>query len=140
MTIYKHGTYGEFASSVGEVAAQSGTVAVFVGAAPVNLIRGYAERVNAPVKLNNMNDVQNLMGYSKNWSAFDLCEVFKLHFDNNSGNIGPIVAINVLDPATHKKSGETTKSVTFVNGRAAFESDTIILDTLVIANSVENTD
>lgn len=140
MAIYKHGTYGEFASSVGEVAAQSGTVAVFVGAAPVNLIRGYAERVNSPVKLNNMNDVQNLLGYSKNWSAFDLCEVFKLHFDNNSGNIGPVVAINVLDPATHKKSGETTKSVTFVNGRAAFESDTIILDTLVIANSVENTD
>ena len=140
MADYKHGTYGEFADSIGEVATQSGTVAVYVGAAPVNLIRGYADRVNAPVRLNNVSDVYTLMGYSKNWAAFDLCEAFKLHFDNASGNVGPIVAINVLDPATHKKTEETTKSVTFVNGRATFESDTIILDTLVVADSVENTD
>ena len=140
MSIYKHGTYGEFADSIGAVATQGGTVAVYVGAAPVNLIRGYAERVNSPVKLTSMNDVRAFMGYSKNWGTFDLCEAFKLHFDNAAGNVGPIVAINVLNPATHKKTGDTTKSVTFVNGRAAFESDTIILDTLVIANSVEGTD
>ncbi len=140
MAIYKHGTYGEFADSIGQVATQGGTVAVYVGAAPVNLIRGYAGSVNTPVKLASMSDVQAHMGYSKNWAAFDLCEAFKVHFDNASGNIGPIVAINVLDPATHKKAEETTKSVTFVNGRATFESDTIILDTLVIADSVENTD
>lgn len=140
MAIYKHGTYGEFADSIGAVATQGGTVAVYVGAAPVNLIRGYAASVNSPVKLTSMNDVHAVMGYSKNWGAFDLCEAFKLHFGNASGNVGPIVAINVLDPAVHKKTAETTKSVTFVNGRAAFESDTIILDTLVIANSVENTD
>ena len=140
MTDYKHGTYGEFADSIGAVATQGGTVAVYVGAAPVNLTRGYAARVNSPVKLTSMSDVQAFMGYSKNWGAFDLCEAFKLHFGNASGNVGPIVAINVLDPATHKKTGETTKSVTFVNGRATFESDTIILDTLVVADSVEGTD
>ena len=140
MAIYKHGTYGEFADSIGAVATQGGTVAVYVGAAPVNLIRGYAARVNSPVKLTSMNDVREFMGYSKNWGAFDLCEAFKLHFDNPLGNVGPIVAINVLDPAVHKKTGETTKSVTFVNGRASFESDTIILDTLVIAESVEGVD
>ena len=140
MAIYKHGTYGEFADSIGAVATQGGTIAVYVGAAPVNLIRGYAERVNSPVKLTSMNDVQAFMGYSKNWGAFDLCEAFKLHFGNSAGNVGPIVAINVLDPATHKKTAATTKSVTFVNGRAAFESDTVILDTLVVADSVEGTD
>ena len=140
MANYKHGTYGEFADSIGEVATQSGTVAVYVGAAPVNLTRDYAKRVNTPVKLTSMSDVRAFMGYSKNWAGFDLCEAFKLHFDNASGNIGPIVAINVLDPATHKKAESTTKSVTFVNGRATIESDTVILDTLVIADSVENTD
>ena len=140
MSIYKHGTYGEFADSIGAVATQGGTVAVYVGAAPVNLIRGYADRVNSPVKLTSMNDVYAFMGYSKNWGAFDLCEAFKLHFSNASGNVGPIVAINVLDPAVHKKTAASTKSVTFVNGRAAFESDTIILDTLVIADSVEGVD
>jgi phage tail sheath protein FI len=140
MADYKHGTYGEFAESVGEVATQSGTIAVYVGAAPVNLIRGYGEYVNAPVMLADFEAVKRYMGYSKNWAAFDLCEAFKLHFNNAAGNVGPIVAINVLDPATHKKSTPTTKSLTFVNGRASFESDTIILDTLAVAESVEGVD
>ena len=140
MSNYKHGTYGEFAESIGGVATQSGTVAVYVGIAPVHLTRGFSESVNAPVKLANMKNVQVYMGYSKNWGNFDLCEAFHVHFANPIGNVGPIVAINVLNPATHKKSTATTKSITITNGRATFESDTIILDTLVIADRVEGTD
>lgn len=137
---YKHGTYGEFAASIGAAAAQGGTVVVCVGAAPVNLIRGYAERVNSPVKLNSFNEAKRNVGYSANWSAFDLCEVFKVCFDNKMGNIGPVVAINVLDPDTHKKAQATTTQLTFVNGQATIKSDTIILDTLVLAEKVEGTD
>ena len=140
MSNYKHGTYGEFAESIGAVAAQSGTVAVYVGIAPVNLIRGYGKYVNTPVKLSNFEAVKRNMGYSENWDAFGLCEAFKVHFDNEAGNVGPIVAINVLDPATHKKSTPKTANLSFVNGRAAFKSDTIILDTLAIAESVEGVD
>ena len=141
MADYKHGTYGEFAASVGEVATQSNTVAVYVGTAPVNLIRGYAECVNAPVKLANIADVRRYFGYSDNWDAFTLCEAFYLHFNNpDSANIGPVVAINVLDPAKHVKADETTQTLTFVKGRATIDSDTIILDTLVLAGKVEGTD
>lgn len=140
MSDYKHGTYGEFADSIGEVATQGSMVAVYVGVAPVNLIRGFGEYVNTPVKLTDFNSVKRTMGYSENWTAFDLCEAFKLHFDNVAGNVGPIVAINVLDPATHRKSTPTTVSLSFVNGRAAFKSDTIILDTFVIEESVEGVD
>ena len=140
MSEYKHGTYGEFVSSVGKVAAQSGTIPVYVGIAPINLVRGYADFVNTPVKLADINAVKSRMGYSSNWSSFDLCEAFALHFDNDAGNIGPIVAINVLDPAKHKKAEQTTQSLTFVNGTATIISDTIILDTLVLAEKVEGTD
>ena len=140
MAIYKHGTYGEFANSIGRVATSSGTVAVYVGAAPVNLVRGYAERVNTPVRITTMLDAQSFMGYSVNWDSFDLCEAFKLHFDNAAGNVAPIVAINVLNPATHKNSTATTTSVNFVNGQATIKSDTIILDTLAVAESVEGVD
>ena len=140
MSEYKHGTYGEFVSSVVEPASESGTVAVYVGVAPVNLIRGYAKYVNAPVKLSNFADVKRCFGYSANWAKFDLCEAFHLHFDNVAGNVGPIVAINVLDPATHKKAQATTKEIAFANGSAVIKSDTIILDTLVLADKVEGTD
>lgn len=137
---YKHGTYGEFASSIGALATQSGTVAAYVGIAPVNLVRGYAQYVNNPVKLTDFATATRYMGYSKNWPQFDLCEAFKLHFNNQLGSVGPIVAINVLDPAVHKKTAQTTKTLSFINGRATFESDTIILDTLVLADKVEGTD
>lgn len=140
MADYKHGTYGEFADSIGAAATQSGTIAVYVGKAPVNLVRGYKAYVNAPVALVDFASVTGRMGYSGNWALFDLCEAFKLHFNNTSGNIGPIVAINVLDPDKHKKASATTVSLTFVNGRATFESDTIILDTFVLADKVEGTD
>ena len=139
---YMHGTYGEFAESIGRVATQSGTLAVYVGLAPVNLIRGYAtaNAVNAPVLINNWAGVQRTMGYSPDWAKFSLCEAFKVHFDNSYGNAGPIVAINVLDPATHKKGTATTVHVTFANKRATIKSDTIVLDTLALADKVEGTD
>lgn len=137
---YKHGTYGEFAASIGAVATPSGTVAVYVGVAPVNLVRGYASFVNSPVKLTDFSAAARYMGYSNNWAQFSLCEAFKLHFNNPLGNVGPIVAINVLDPAIHTKGTQSTQSLSFVNGRATFLSDTIILDTLVLADKVEGTD
>ena len=140
MADYKHGTYGEFAESIGNIGTQSGTIAVYVGVAPVNLVRGYAKYVNAPVKLASFSAAKRYMGYTDNWADFDLCEAISTHLDNSAGNAGPIVAINVLDPATHKKQTETTKELTFVNGRATIESDTIILDTLVLADKVEGTD
>ena len=140
MADYKHGTYGEFAESIGSVGTQGSTIAVYVGVAPVNLVRGYGKYVNAPVKLANFSAAKRYMGYSDNWADFDLCEAIATHLNNASGNAGPIVAINVLDPATHKKQVQTTKELTFVNGRATFESDTIVLDTLVLAEKVEGTD
>lgn len=140
MAEYKHGTYGEFSDSISLDAARAFTVPVYVGIAPVNLIRGYANAVNSPIKLTDFDSVKRLMGYSGDWGSFNLCEAFFLHFNNPAGNVGPIVAINVLDPAVHKKSAGVTKALSFANGRATIESDTIILDTLVLADKVEGVD
>lgn len=141
--IYKHGTYGEFAESIGGVATQAGTIPVYIGTLPVNLIRGYdgAGIINAPVLLRTLTAARQTVGDSADWSKFTLCEAIKAHFDNASGNVGPIVVINVLDPTTHKKAGEaTTENLSFSNGRATIASDTIILDTLVLADKVEGVD
>ena len=141
MAIYKHGTYGEMLSSVGRDAASGNTVAVYIGTAPVNLVRGWADAdlVNAPVCLSSWAAVKRKMGYSAAWDKFTLCEAFNVHF-NGDENIGPVVAINVLDPATHKAASETTAQITFVNGRATITSDVIILDSLVLEDKVEGTD
>lgn len=139
---YKHGTYGEFSPSIGAVPTDSGSIAVYVGTAPINLVRGYADKdlVNQPVKISNLSNAQSTVGYSDDWDTFTLCEAIKVHFDNSIGNVGPIVFINVLDPDTHRAAEAVTQQITFANGTAYIVSDKIIIDTLVLEGKTEGTD
>ena len=139
---YLHGAYGEITDSKVTNATQADVVAAYIGIAPINLIRRYAERnlVNMPIKVANMSDAQSTLGYSENWKDFTLCEAFAEHFDNTVENVGPIYVVNVLDPATHKKAEKTSKELSFTNQRAEFESSDIILDTFAIADKVEGVD
>jgi phage tail sheath protein FI len=139
---YLHGTYGVIGDSKVDDAIQSSTVAVYFGTAPVNLIRDYADAgiINSPVKVANMQDVQSRMGYAADWDTFTLCEAFAEHFNNTVGNVGPIYVINVLNPDVHKKTDSTSRTLTFSNGRAEFESTTVILDTFAIADKAEGVD
>lgn len=139
--IYKYGLYGQRVESISTIPEQSQTTAVYVGTAPVNLIRGWASKnlVNVPVELNQTN-YQKMMGYSDSWGDFTLCEAIAAHFRNSLTGVGPIICINVLDPVAHKATAAKTETLTFVNGYAQFASDTIILDSLALADMVEGTD
>lgn len=139
---YKHGAYGEITDSKVTAADQADVVAAYIGTAPINLIRGYAEAnlINMPIKVANMSDAQSKLGYSEKWEDFTLCEAFAEHFDNTVGNVGPIYVVNVLDPGTHKAAEKTNKELKFSNQRAEFESSDIILDTFAIADKVEGVD
>lgn len=139
---YKHGAYGEITDSRVTNATQADVVAAYIGTAPINLIRGYADAnlINMPIKVANMSDAQSKLGYSDNWKDFTLCEAFAEHYDNTVGNVGPIYVVNVLDPDTHKAAEKTTKELSFSNKRAEFESSDIILDTFAIADMVEGVD
>ena len=139
---YLYGAYGHVGETIAQSAVQAGTTPVYIGTAPINLVRNYADvkGINAPLKLNNFVDAQRKLGLSADWEKFTLCEAMTAHFNNPIGNIGPIYVINVLDPEVHKSSTQTTKALTFVNGRAEFISDTIILDTFAISNKAEGVD
>lgn len=139
---YVHGAFGLLGDSVAQSAIQAGTVPVYVGLAPVNLIKNYAENeiINLPVKLSNFLNAQKTVGYSKDWDKFDLCEAIGAHFDNKQGNIGPVYVINVLDPDKHRKTSATQFNVSFTNGVAEFASDTVILDTIVLGEKVQDVD
>lgn len=139
---YLHGAYGEILDSKTTSAKQTDVVAAYIGTAPVNLIRGYADKeiINMPLKIQNMGEVQSQLGYATNWTDFTLCEAFAEHFDNTAGNVGPIYVVNVLDPDTHREAEATTKALTFKNNRAEFESSDIILDTFAIEGMAEGVD
>ncbi|MCM1040426.1 MAG: phage tail sheath family protein [Ruminococcus sp.] len=139
---YKYGAHGHLGKTVAQNAVQSGTIVVYVGTSPVNLLRGYAKEniINYPVKLVNYPNAQKTLGYSGDWKKFSLCEAMSAHFDNQKGNIGPIYAINVLDPEIHRKKDPTDQNLVFSNGQAMIKSDTIILDTLALENLAEDID
>ena len=139
---YKYGAYGFLGDTVAQSVQPVGTAVVYIGLAPVNLVPGYKDLhvINELIKLSNFNEVYRTVGYSVNWAKYSLCEAFSAHFDNILGNIGPIYAINVLDPDLHRKATQTTVQVTFINDRAEFLSDTAILDTILIDNLVLGVD
>lgn len=139
---YTHGAYGEIGDSKVTSATQVNVTSAFIGTAPINLIRGYAEQdlVNMPIKLTSMGDAKSKLGYVQNWEDFTLCEAFAEHFDNTIGNIGPIYVVNVLNPDVHKDAEKTTKTLNFKNNWTEFESDDIILDTFAIADKAEGVD
>ena len=139
---YIHGAYGEITDSKVSNVTQADSVAAYIGTAPINLVRGYAEKnlVNMPIKVANKSDAQLQFGYSENWENFTLCEAFAEHFDNTVGKVGPVYVVNVLDPAVHKAKEKTTKELSFTNQRSEFESSDIILDTFAIADKAEGVD
>ncbi len=139
---YLYGTYGQVTGSVVEATTDVSTIGLYVGTAPVNLVRGYATAgvVNTPVKINNNVDAQQKIGIASDWDKYTLSEAITAHFANANGNVGPIYVINVLDPDTHRKADATSATLNFVNGSASFESEDIILDTIAIADKAEGTD
>ncbi len=141
---YLYGAYGKLGQTIARNAVQAGTVPVYVGTAPVNLIKNYKKLgiINTPVKLSNLPNAQQTIGYSDMWKQFTLCEAISAHFNNALGNIGPIYVINVLDPDINRKTQENAQNINlmFANGQATIKSDTIILDTLALEGFVEGID
>lgn len=132
MSEYKHGAYGVLGESVARASSVAETVPVYIGTAPVNLVRGWDQTgaVGVPVKVTGALDAQAKIGHAQDWAAYTLCEAVAAHYDAGEDGIGPIYVINVLDPSTHCAKADTEATLTFAAGKAVIDSTSIILDTL----------
>lgn len=133
MSEYLHSAYGNIQADGTKVSARSRSAMVYVGTAPVQLTTDGAAYVNQPVLLNNMAEARKYFGYSDDWAKYTLCEAMSMHFENRG--VGPLVMINVLDPAVHKAAEATSVSLTPSGGRI-----TIVNAESVILSSVKITD
>ena len=131
MAEYLHGAYGQINAVGARVATGGQGVIVYVGTAPVQTVAGGAENVNKPVVVNNIAEARKLFGYSEDYASYTLCEAMHVHFEVKG--VGPLVFINVLDPAVHKGSEKGNVSLTPENGRVTIPSASgIVLDSIVI--------
>ena len=60
---YLYGAYGHIGETVAQSAVQAGTTPVYIGTAPVNLVRGFGEAgiINAPIKITSLVDAQKFL-------------------------------------------------------------------------------
>lgn len=133
MADYLHGAYGHLGESIVTPAVSSATVPVYIGTAPVGLVRGWESAVNAPIEIGSLAEAREKIGYSDDFARYTLCEAVHAHF--NGEGVGPIYVINVLDPSAHKKEPETEADVVFSKGRCAVECAEAVLDTLAVKDA-----
>ncbi|MEB3103083.1 hypothetical protein [Ferviditalea candida] len=135
---YQHGIFGQQVPTT-DTLPPSGvaTLPVYIGTAPVQQLADPAAAVNVPILVNSFEDAQAKLGYSDDWATFTLCEAVYAHFRNSIQAIGPIVVINIMDPATHKSAD--TANVAITNGVGYLDAPAI-LSSIVITGKVLGTD
>lgn len=100
MSTYKHGVYtSEQATSVTAPITGSAGLQVVIGTAPINMAADPAAAVNKPILVNNFKEAVEAFGYSDDFAKYTLCEAMSASF--SVVGTGPLVLINVLDPAKH---------------------------------------
>ena len=91
---------------------------VVVGTAPVHLADDPVAAVNVPALCNNMQEARKKLGYSVDFESYTLCQSMYASFLVYA--VAPVVFINVLDPARHRKEN-TAKEYGVVNGQAVLD-------------------
>ncbi len=137
--IYSHGAYAIFLPSGITITAKSGTLPVYFGAAPTHQLMEPYSKTGEPLLLESYAQALERTGYSDNWVDFSLGEALHVHF-RSGAPIGPIVVVNVFDPATHRKETSTSAEVLFVAGRGRLPDDLAILSTIAIEGKTLGTD
>lgn len=125
---YFHGVrVKEIPTSILATVSTTAGLPVVFGTAPVHLTKEPAKYVNKPVICYSWDEAVTALGYSADWSKYTLSEVMYSEFKLYA--VKPIVFVNVLDPAKHKKSMETAAEV--VEGSAVIDN-AVLLDSLQV--------
>lgn len=99
----KHGVFiYEEGTAVTVPQESSAGLQVVVGTAPVNMVDDPASKVNVPILANSATEAMQELGFSSEFSKYTLCAT--MYATANLYQVSPVVYINVLDPAKHKKA------------------------------------
>lgn len=130
MATYKHGVYtSEQATSMTAPVTGTAGLQVVVGTAPVNMLEHPEQAVNTPLLVHNYKEAVAAVGYHDDFAAYTMCESISAAF--SVVGTGPLVLINVLDPAKHTADiAETTVQVN--SGVAVLDAVGVLLDKLTV--------
>ena len=133
---YYHGVRViEEGTALPETVTGTAGMQVVIGTAPVNLADNPEAVVNVPVLCNNMDDARKKLGYSEDFESYTLCQSMYASFE--LFGFAPVVFINVLDPAKHKKENQE-KEYGIVNRQVKVDDVTGILRSSVVVKKEES--
>lgn len=136
---YLHGAYGVVQAEANRNAANGRGAFVYIGTAPVHQVAGGASNLNKPVLVRSIAEARQYFGYSDNWADYTLCEAMYVHLEQKG--VAPLVLINVLNPAVHKKDNPYSASLAPVNGRVIIaDAEEIIFDSVQVEGKTKDTD
>ncbi|HAM9415941.1 TPA: phage tail sheath family protein [Escherichia coli] len=128
--VYRHGIYiSELATSITPPVQVSAGLIVAFGTAPVNQLEDPASAVNKPIIAYTYAEAVSKIGYSTNFEKYTLSEVIKVAF--GIYGVAPVVFINVLDPAKHKKD-VTDELVKLSGGKGTLSNDGVLYKSVVV--------
>lgn len=127
---YKHGVYvSEQDTSLTTPVTGTSGLQVIIGTAPVNLADNPSAATNIPIIAYSFAEAKAAVGYSNNFASYTICQSIDASFRLFA--TAPIVMINVLDPAKHKKSIEST-TVQLNAKQGVLAVDGVLLNSLVV--------
>jgi uncharacterized protein len=107
-------------------------IPVAVGAAPVFMADDPAP-LNVPRVYYSYEEAVNEMGYSDDWVSYGLCEVIYTFFV--LFNTGPIVLINVFDPADNMAAPVAPAAMNIVNKQIVIAQSNVVLSSIIVKDS-----
>ena len=106
---FRHGIYiNEVSTNLISLSKQTTGLTMVIGTAPIHLASEPAA-VNEPVLCESYQEAVRRLGYSSETSKYTLCEAMEVLF--GLYNVGPVVFVNVLDPARHKQTATETATM-----------------------------
>lgn len=132
MSDYLHGIYGKIGPALMPPSNTSvrGIQAV-IGTAPVHLLGDPAKAVMTPVLLGSLSDVYAKLGYSADTDKYTIMQA--VHSTFEVFDVGPIIAVNVLDPTKH--TAEKTSDGELTAGSYTLPDAGVLLGTLAVKDS-----
>lgn len=126
----KHGVFiQEEATAITVPQTSDSGVQVVIGTAPVNMAEDPSAVVNVPILANSATEAMAALGYVADFQNYTLCQT--MYITSNLYAVAPVVYINVLDPATHKKA-MTAQTVAVSDMQATVELTGVIRDGLTV--------
>lgn len=128
---YEHGVkISEVSTSIVPPRRISAAFPVVFGTAPVHMVtQGETGPVNVPTLCYTYQEAVAAFGYSDDWGNYTLCDFFKTFF--GLYNVGPIVVVNVFDPATHKATATDEAQTLDADDELTLDHPGLVVDPVV---------